>query len=317
MKKRALITIVAALLLACIILSLTCCKKKEPSPAPPEDTQDEQIPPEGGEDVPSPPSLPEGYIAWEMQENCSYGEPQRITYPSTLTGTQRHATIVLPHGYDGEKRYPVLYLLHGLNCDDTSWTSDIYGMPMNAHIIAANAHFFFGAPEMIIVCVNSLINADESQPAWTSPELTRTYDLTGKELTQCLMPYINSVYSTLTDRENTAIAGFSMGGREAVLTAFDYQDLFGSVGAFSSASFGDNVISASAYVPEFTLTGEPFEYVQVTCGMLDTLLGVSANLKSALEKAGLSVTYSTPLGLHSPGVWRTALDEFVKNIFMD
>ena len=109
--------------------------------------------------------------------------------------------------------------------------------------------------------------------------------------------------------------GFSMGGREAILTAFAYQDVFGSVGAFSSASFGDNVISASSYVPDLTLDGEKFDYVQVTCGNLDTLAGVSSNLKAKLEAIGLQVAYSTPLGMHSPTVWRTALNDFVKNIF--
>ena len=188
-------------------------------------------------------------------------------------------------------------------------------MPMNAHVIAANAHYFDGASEMIIVCVNSLINATESQPSWSSPDLTATYDLTGIEITSSLMPYVNSAYSTLTARAHTAVAGFSMGGREAILTAFAYQDVFGSVGAFSSASFGDNVISASSYVPDLTLDGEKFDYVQVTCGNLDTLAGVSSNLKAKLEAIGLQVAYSTPLGMHSPTVWRTAPNDFVKNIF--
>ena len=239
-----------------LIFCLAACAPDEEDPAavtPPGQTET---------DTPESPSspYPENYTFYEEQNGYSYGVPQRITYRSSVTGTDRHATIVLPPDYDENNRYPVLYLLHGLNCDDTSWTGGIYGMPMNAHVIAANAHYFDGAGEMIIVCVNSLINATESQPSWSSPDLTATYDLTGIEITSSLMPYVNSAYSTLTDRAHTAVAGFSMGGREAILTAFAYQDVFGSVGAFSSASFGDNV-------------------------------------------------------MHSPTVWRTALKDFVKNIF--
>lgn len=310
--KRKLCTAALAALIFVLIFCLAACAPDEEDPAavtPPGQTET---------DTPESPSspYPENYTFYEEQNGYSYGVPQRITYRSSVTGTDRHATIVLPPDYDENNRYPVLYLLHGLNCDDTSWTGGIYGIPMNAHVIAANAHYFDGAGEMIIVCVNSLINATESQPSWSSPDLTATYDLTGIEITSSLMPYVNSAYSTLTDRAHTAVAGFSMGGREAILTAFAYQDVFGSVGAFSSASFGDNVISASSYVPDLTLDGEKFDYVQVTCGNLDTLAGVSSNLKAKLEAIGLQVAYSTPLGMHSPTVWRTALNDFVKNIFI-
>ncbi len=70
-----------------------------------------------------------------------------------------------------------------------------------------------------------------------------------------------------------------------------------------------------------TLAKEAANYIRrhisepVTCGNLDTLAGVSSNLKAKLEAIGLQVAYSTPLGMHSPTVWRTALNDFVKNIF--
>ena len=310
--KKTLRTLALAALILALIFCLAACKTDEEI-APEQPEQSEPVAPEQGE--PEQPAYPENYTFYLEQEGCSYSSPERITYRSQITGTDRHATIVLPADYDENVRYPVLYLLHGLSCDDTSWTGDIYGFPMNAHVIAQNARRFDGASAMIIVCVNSLINADESQPSWSSPDLTATYDLTGRELIGSLMPYINSAYSTLTDRASTAVAGFSMGGREAILTAFAYQDVFGSVGAFSSASFGDNVISASSYVPDLTLSGEPFDYVQITCGSLDTLAPVSKNLAAKLQAAGQEATYSAPLGMHSPSVWRTALYDYVKGIF--
>ena len=309
MSMKRICRILAAAALIIIIFCLAACKTDEASEQPPDQT------PEQTQPAPEQPAYPDGYIFYNAQEGCSYGAPQRITYPSAVTGTMRHATVTLPADYDEAKRYPVLYLLHGLNCDDTSWTGSVYGFVLNAHIISANAHYFDGASEMILVSVNSLLNADESAPSWTSPDLTAVYDLTGREIAECLMPYVNEHYSVLPGRDGAAIAGFSMGGREAILTAFAYPDKFCAVGAFSSASFGDNVVSASSYVPDLTLTGEKFDYVQVTCGSLDTLLPVSENLKAKLEEAGLSVAYSTPLGIHSPSVWRQALNEFVKRIF--
>ena len=197
---------------------------------------------------------------------------------------------------------------------------------MGAQYTVQNAHYFGGVPEMIVVCVNSLVNATETEPEWTMlppsapPELAATYDLTGRDIVECLMPYVNGHYSTLTGKDNTAIAGFSMGGREALLTAFAYQDVFGYVGAFSSASFGENVISSSDYVPDFALDdgSDGFRYVQITVSSWDTLFKVSANIHEKLDAIGVEHTYEVKSALigHSPSVWRPALNTFVHNIFV-
>ena len=250
-------------------------------------------------------------------------EIEHITYYSSVAGADKHANVVLPPDYDPEKRYPVLYLLHGLMSDEYSWLDGVYGLPMGAQYIVQNACYFDGTPEMIVVCVNSLVNATETEPEWSMlppsapPELAETYDLTGRDIVECLMPYVNSNYSTLTGKDNTAIAGYSMGGREAMLTAFDYQDVFGWVGAFSSASFGENVVSSSTYVPDFTLDegSDGFRYVQITVGMLDTLAPVSSGICDKLDAIDVEYTYESVFGMHDPSVWRGALKTFVQNIF--
>lgn len=250
-------------------------------------------------------------------------EIEHITYYSSVAGADKHANVVLPPDYDPEKRYPVLYLLHGLMSDEYSWLDGVYGLPMGAQYIVQNACYFDGTPEMIVVCVNSLVNATETEPEWSMlppsapPELAETYDLTGRDIVECLMPYVNSHYSTLTGKDNTAIAGYSMGGREAMLTAFDYQDVFGWVGAFSSASFGENVVSSSTFVPDFTLDegSDGFRYVQITVGMLDTLAPVSSGICDKLDSIDVEYTYESVFGMHDPSVWRGALKTFVQNIF--
>ena len=236
-------------------------------------------------------------------------EIEHITYYSSVAGADKHANVVLPPDYDPEKRYPVLYLLHGLMSDEYSWLDGVYGLPMGAQYIVQNACYFDGTPEMIVVCVNSLVNATETEPEWSMlppsapPELAETYDLTGRDIVECLMPYVNSQYSTLTGKDNTAIAGYSMGGREAMLTAFDYQDVFGWVGAFSSASFTLDEGS------------DGFRYVQITVGMLDTLAPVSSGICDKLDAIDVEYTYESVFGMHDPSVWRGALKTFVQNIF--
>ena len=267
---------------------------------------------------------PENYLAYRAVEGFDYTEGDEIvkmTYYSSVAGGDKHANVVLPPDYNESKRYPVLYLLHGLKCDETAWTDGVYGFEMGAQYIVQNAHYFEGVPEMIVVCVNSLVNATETEPDWSifgdASELAEVYDLTAQDITECLMPYVNSRFSTLTGKENTAIAGFSMGGREAVLTAFAHQDLFGWLGAFSPASFGENVVSSSDYVPDLTLDSESdgFGYVQLAVGILDTLKAVSDNLSERLDEIGVEHSYTVYLGSHDPSVWRYGLEEFVKNIF--
>ena len=61
------------------------------------------------------------------------------------------------------------------------------------------------------------------------------YDNFINDLTNDLMPFIEENYSVLTGRENQAIAGFSMGGREALYIGFTRPDLFGYVLAIAPA----------------------------------------------------------------------------------
>lgn len=91
---------------------------------------------------------------------------------------------------------------------------------------------------MIIVSVNSIVTEGEIPPSTFSEDYCTAFDKTGEDIITSLMPYVNEHYSTLTDRNSTAIAGFSMGGRETLLTAFAYQDYFNYVGAFSPSGFG-------------------------------------------------------------------------------
>lgn len=321
MKKACVLSLIFLFVLSAAVCFAACDDTSSPSHV----SELPSDPPSNGNSETSDPSEEEDeYIFYMPVEGYDYTEGEeiiKIEYDSSVSGGKKHANVVLPPDYDSEKRYPVLYLLHGLKCDEDSWTGSVYGYQMNAQYIVQNAHYFDGAPEMIVVCVNSLVNPTETEPAWQyfspSEELAETYDLTGRDITECLMPYINENFSTLTDKNNTAIAGFSMGGREALLTAFAYQDKFGWVGAFSSASFGDNVISASTYVPDFKLDegSDGFRYVNVTVGIFDTLAAVSKNIHTKLDAAGVRHSYDTVLGIHSPLVWRNALNKFVQRIF--
>lgn len=262
-------------------------------------------------------AVPKGEDWYSQVDQREYGEVQRITYKSSLTAADKHANIVLPVNYNknSTNSYPVLYLLHGLTGNENSWLSD----SLNAKYIVQNLHEDLGVPEMIIVCVNSIVNETEKEPAITSSELTSVYDKTGQDIVENIMPYVNENYRVLQGKKNTAIAGYSMGGREALLTAFKYQEKFGYVGALSSAPFGDSVITNVPNVPDFSLSSNSagFEFVLICVGGFDTLINVTIEIAAKLKSSNIEHSYYiVPFGSHLPPVWRNGLYNFAKRIFI-
>lgn len=152
-----------------------------------------------------------------------------ITYPSSITGTDRKASVLLPPDYSEEKKYPVLYLLHGIGGDENEWKG------AGPEYILANLFAEGKTPECIAVLPNERVRKnDEKDPddIFTLPHF-QSFDKFREELFENLMPYVNKHFSTLTDREHTAIAGLSMGGRETLYIGLTKIETFAYIGAFS------------------------------------------------------------------------------------
>ena len=163
------------------------------------------------------------------QPGFAYREPDVIKYYSGVTDSYRHATVILPDDYDSDKKYPVLYLLHGLGGSHKTWINK------DADVIIHNLNYFNNVPDMIVVLPNSEVNKEEDADDLPIEERIAVYDKTEEDLINYLMPYIEEKYSVKTGRDNTAIAGNSMGGRNTMYIAFKHQDIFGYAGAFSTA----------------------------------------------------------------------------------
>ena len=140
----------------------------------------------------------------------------------------------MPKDYDPEnKTYPVVYMQHGIFGNETSLLND------NAQYVVWNAIASGKAEEMIFVfpnaCANETGEPVEVNGSGFNLEHYAAYDNFINDLSQCLMPYINEHYATKTGRENTAICGFSMGGRVSLHIGFKMQETFGYIGGFCPA----------------------------------------------------------------------------------
>lgn len=168
------------------------------------------------------------------KSGVQYGTVKGSSYWSTTCNREKKYNILLPAGYSENKQYPVLYVMHGywenqdrmiLTGNGTMYTRQIIG----------NAIASGEAKDMIVVFPDIYSSATQSSCTAMDDANNAAYDNFINDLTKDLMPHIEKTYSVKTGKENTAITGFSMGGRESLLIGMQRPDLFGYVGSICAA----------------------------------------------------------------------------------
>lgn len=167
-----------------------------------------------------------------VRPGVSYPEAEHITYYSETCMMERGANVLLPADYDENKQYPVFYVLHGIFGDENSFAFDSGNRIKE---IVTNMARDGRIPSPIIVFPNMYATSDPEQRPGFDAEACEPYDNFVNDLVNDLMPYMEQNYSILTDRENTWLAGFSMGGRETLYITLCHPEKFGYVCAVSPA----------------------------------------------------------------------------------
>lgn len=170
------------------------------------------------------------------QTNGAHGAVSTIDYYSPLGQTERRMTVYTPPGYNGSKKYPVLYLLHGAGGNDTDWTVD-----MRVNYILDNLIAQRKASPMIVVMPDTNVG--------TNPSTTITEDqFINEELLGTIIPYIEHNYRTRPGAKNRALAGLSAGsfhsrnGLFRAPTEFSYYGFF-SNGGMTTAQITDLAVN--------------------------------------------------------------------------
>ena len=257
-------------------------------------------------------------LFWK-QEGVEYGEIVEIEYESTVTGTTRKANVLLPAGYTEDKQYPVLYLLHGSEGDHNEW---LRGDPVYT---VGNAVYAGDAKEMIVVMPNVRAREDDSMVVMTEDTLAnfKAFDNFIYDLEQCLMPYIEENYSVYTDRDNTAIAGLSLGGRESIYIGRTMYEKFAYIGSFSPGpgvveyKMGKLEEEGLLEVDELAFPeGYEPKVFMITEGDADSIVGnVPYIYHDLFEQAGVEHIFYTIQGKHDYSVWKRSLYAFILEIF--
>lgn len=256
----------------------------------------------------------------KVDKTITYGTKFSETYYSTTTKKDRKVNIILPAGYTEEKKYPVLYLLHGIGGDENEWMS---GRPQ---YIVGNLTAKGQAKEMIIVIPNCRARANDAAVSEFTLEHYAAFDNFINDLRDNLMPYIKQHYSIAEGRENTAIAGLSMGGRESLNIGLNMPETFGYIAAFSPG-YGVFAYEANGVAEKGLFTEETFrlpdEYKNNTLLLINN--GSSEGGENALggtchkvlTKNDIPHLFYVTAGGHEMRVWKHGLYNFATRIFQN
>ena len=258
----------------------------------------------GPDDKPAFDDPPVGIAA--KRDGIPHGKLEMIEYDSKTVGTKRKMQVYTPPGYSADKKYPVLYLLHGIGGDETEWQRFATPDVLLDNLIADGK-----AVPMIIVMPNG--RAQKNDRAGPNAMATApAFAVFERDLLDDVIPAIQSRYSTYTNRENRALAGLSMGGGQTLNFGLTHLDTFAWIGGFSSAP---NTRPPAALIPDPAAAKAQIKLLWISCGNKDGLIGISQGMHAYLKEKGVPHVWHVDGNGHDATHWRNNLWLFSQRIF--
>ncbi|WP_113925967.1 alpha/beta hydrolase [Cognataquiflexum aquatile] len=249
---------------------------------------------------------PQGFDV--VRNDIPKGKIDTISYNSKTVGVTRRAIIYTPPSYSKSKKYPVLYLLHGIGGDEKEWLT--HGQPQ---VILDNMYADGKLEPMIVVMPNGrAMKDDRATGNIMAPDKVEAFATFEKDLLIDLIPFIEKKYPVLKDRENRAIAGLSMGGGQSLNFGLGNLDKFAWVGGFSSAP---NTKEPSVLVPDPQDAKDKLKLLFISCGDADNLIRFSERTHEYLVEKDVPHIYYIEPGVHDFKVWKNGLYMFSKLLF--
>jgi enterochelin esterase-like enzyme len=239
-----------------------------------------------------------------------HGRVELFEYESSVTGARRKANVYLPAGYSSERRYPVLYLLHGIAGNHDEWRGYIHADTILDNVIAAGK-----AEPMIVVMPNGRALPDDRPPPpdkMFTPEVVAGFGRFERDLLDCLIPAIEAKYSVAPDREHRAIAGLSMGGGQALNYGLGHLDTFAWVGGFSSAPSRRPL---NELIPAPETLNEKLKLLYLSCGNKDGLFAGPQRLHQYLRDHHVAHIWNVDEFGHDAPSWADNLHFFAQKLW--
>lgn len=243
-----------------------------------------------------------------LQADIPHGKIDSVLYPSKTVGNQRRMLVYTPPGFSKKKKYPVLYLLHGIGGDEKEWLKG--GSPQ---VILDNLYNEKKIEPMIVVMPNGRAMKDDRAGGnvfeTARVEAFATFE---KDLLTDLIPFVEKKYPVSTDRTDRAIAGLSMGGGQSLNFGLGNLDKFAWVGGFSSAP---NTKLPEVLVPDADVAKAKLKLLWISCGDADRLITFSKRTHEYLFQHDVPHIYYIEPGVHDFKVWKNGLYMFSQLLF--
>lgn len=263
--------------------------------------------------------VPEANVSYYSLKNVPHGDVRQKWYFSNVTQAWRRCFVYCPPDYNNNltKKYPVLYLQHGSGEDERGWSVQGKADIIMDNLIAEGK----AVPMLIVMDQGYAIRAGTPAPVpGQQPSGPSAFeDVVIKDL----IPFIDSNFRTLSDRENRAMAGLSMGGMQTMQITMSNLDKFSHIGGFSGAGrfsgagldvnkdYNGVLADAAAFNKKIKLlwigigTAEPQNMYKAVNGFHQSLTDVGIK----------HVYYESPGTDHEWLTWRRSLNEFAPLLF--
>jgi len=249
----------------------------------------------------------------DVQE-VAHGSLSYRWYTSSTYGYERPLCVYTPAGYDpkGKEKLPVLYLIHGMTDTYETWFKSGRMNVIMDNLIAQ------GKAKRMIVVMPYANPRPEMQILGKQTDMNVVAtDGFVNEMLKDIMPYVEQNYNVLTDAQNRAIAGFSLGGRQTMACGLANTDKFKWVCAFAPAIFGDEYktnFENGTYQPLATVK-KNLSLFWLGTGKSDFLLQASQGLDAFLTEQNFPHTFYNPEGGHTWMNCRDYLTRIAQLIF--
>ena len=267
------------------------------------------------------PKPPEGFD--KVREGTAHGTLERIDYDSKTVGVKRWMEVYTPPGYAKDKKYPILFLLHGIGGNENrEWTRN-----GKANVVIDNLIADKKIEPMIVVFPNGNATTNTANAGRGGGRGGRggfgggdpaalAGDGWGKnfenDLIKDIIPFIESHYSVYADREHRALAGLSMGGGQSLDFGLGNLDTFAYVGGFSSAP---NTRMPEVLVPDPAKATKMLKVLWVSCGNKDGLMTFSLRTHVYLKEKNVPHLWHVDDNAHDFKHWKNSLYWFAQQIF--
>ena len=255
------------------------------------------------EDKPAFPPAPEGY---DKIRDVPHGKVEIVEYNSSTVGNRRKMRIYTPPEYSQDKKYPVLYLLHGIGGDEHEWEK--YGAP---EVILDNLCADKKIVPMIVAFPNGRAQTNDRAEGNIYAH-AKAFEAFEFDLLKDIIPFMDAHYSVKPGRENRALAGLSMGGGQSLNFGLGNLDSFAWVGGFSSAP---NTRTPEKLVTDPAAVTKKLKLLWLSCGDQDGLMDISQGIHNYLKTHNVAHIWHVDSGGHSFPVWKNDLYLFAQLLF--